>query len=582
MTILSQAVDPWLLAHGVLFVINYSVLMPIATFIIYYNREKFYQLHCILGIAITILLVAGWASLAGASMDKANGHVYGPMSSSSIGKSHSPTGIVARFLAVVVCIVGVVLGVLRMPKHVRNVIRIAHGVGGVLVSLFGPTVVWNGFVRLQPFIPEISFFGATPIFWYTIVIGLVLFVIVRLLMSRLIRPSSKETMDVTETEMTDIEISVPLLSIADTIELIRSEKEALFVFLGDQLIRVPKSKAEFDHPGGLGPIKDLEGKDISNIFTGLEAFNDSGRQRFHQHSAEAHRLILGFRCGRVTGPIPFIPGDTSSTYIGGTRMSLDESCGGAGAIFSIDEQGKSVGTLMNKTLLNSSDMHPVIRFTFEISDFFLVSSLSSGMKIRLSLEEDEESVERTYTVVSFDHITKKVDLVIKIYPNGQLTGRLGKLAIGEQISFSSLSCPPFPRHLQDPSLKSLLLLAAGTGIVPVMYYMERAQVDTVVLWSLRFQEDIFFVQELAHVIDQKDNVRLIVFFTQLGGEEITGESLGFAQRVEIKGGRVQLIAIENSEETGAVMSGPREFVDCMHKNLVEECGLRSDRILSLD
>ena len=147
----AAAVDPWLLTHGVVFIVNYSLLMPSAAFVILFDRERFYQLHNILGVIITILLVAGWGSLAGASSDKANGNVYSPMGDSSVAMTHSATGIIARFVAVVVCIIGVVLGVVRMPKRIRLGVRLAHGAMGVGISVFGPLVVWNGWVRLQPF-----------------------------------------------------------------------------------------------------------------------------------------------------------------------------------------------------------------------------------------------------------------------------------------------------------------------------------------------------------------------------------------------------------------------------------------------
>ena len=567
-----QQVDPWLLTHGLLFIANYSILMPIATFVIYYNRDKFYQLHCVLGIIITILLVAGWASLAGATADKTNGRVYGPMGTSSVAKSHSATGIVARFVAVVVCIIGVVLGVLRMPKHVRTFVRLCHGIGGISISLFGPAVVWNGFVRLQPFIPPISFFDTTPVFWYSTVIALLAYILCRFIVSYIRRKSPKVEREIEIS--TDIENSVPILTIADTIELIRTDTQGFYLFMGDQLIRLPRSKSDFDHPGGLDPLKPFEGKDISNVFSGIEGFNDSGRQRFHQHSIEACRIIHSFRKGRVTGPLSNIPTDTS-TVVGGTRFSMDESCAGGIPMFSIDEEGKSVGTLVSAIKINESDEFPVIRFTFEISDFVMVSSVGAGSKIRLSLSNP--TVERTYTVVNCDQEKKRIDLVIKIYSSGEMTSRLALLTENDQVSLSGYSCPPFPRYLEDPTMKSLLLIAAGTGIVPIMYYMERSETETTVLWSLRNREDVFFIDELDNLLSLKPNIRLIVFFTGNGNDS---DQMGFSDKVEIRTGRIQVPVTPDCG--GAVMSGPRDFVECMHKNLTEVSRIRPEMILSLD
>jgi ferredoxin-NADP reductase len=568
----AQHVDPWLLSHGLIFVINYSILMPVATFLIYYNRDRFYQAHCLLGIAITVLLVAGWASLAGAAHDRENGFTYGAMSESSVAKSHSVTGIIARFVAVVVCVVGVALGVLRMPKTVRTTVRGAHGIGGILISLFGPIVVWNGFVRLQPFLPPIMFFDSSPVFWYSVVIGLVSYASWKFIQAR--NKTIVEKVDEPDTEMTDIETSIPNLTIVDAVNRLRDDKNKLYVFYGDQLIAIPRLKAEFDHPGGIEPMLAYEGKDISGIFTGFEGFDDSGRQRFHAHSLEAKRVLFFFRVGRVCGPLPL--NVDSSTVMGGTGMSFDES--NAAPMFSIDEEGKATGQLVEIEKMNSSSQFPVVRFTIEVEDFVLLSSVNKGMKVRLGLP-DYTGIERTYTVVEFDSSTKRLQLIIKIYPDGELTSKLEKMQIGETVNLSGLSRPPLPFYLTEPPFPHMLLLAGGTGIVPIMYYLEQAVGETTIYWSLRFYEDIFFVTEISDKLRMKSNASLIVFFT---GEKEASNELRFAcENMEIRLGRIEFQSTENPEEQVAVMSGPREFVTSMHTALITQ-GLRPDRILSLD
>ena len=126
-------------------------------------------------------------------------------------------------------------------------------------------------------------------------------------------------------------------------------------------------------------------------------------------------------------------------------------------------------------------------------------------------------------------------------------------------------------------MKSLLLIAAGTGIVPIMYYMERSETETTVLWSLRNREDVFFIDELDNLLSLKPNIRLIVFFTGNGNDS---DQMGFSDKVEIRTGRIQVPVTPDCG--GAVMSGPRDFVECMHKNLTEVSRIRPEMILSLD
>lgn len=569
-----QHPDPWLLAHGVLFILDFSILMPVASFLIYYNRVKYYQLHSLLGIIITVLLVAGWASLAGAATDNANGNVYSPMSGSGVGLSHSVTGIVARFVAVVVCILGVCVGVLRMPARVRTVVRISHGIGGVAVSLYGPSVVWNGFVRLAPFDPAVGFFNSTPIVWYSVVIGLLIWIIVLFLRKRRAE-KYKNDLAQAETEMLDLEQSVPMLSIPDAIELITSDKEALFVFHGDSLIRLPKDKSLFDHPGGLSVLSSFVGKDIAGIFTGTEPFSDEGRQRFHAHSAAAIRMTQAFRVGRVQGP--FMLGD-GSTVAGLDPFSLDECT----PMYSIDEDGKSLATIVEKTRINESNSFPVIRFRIRVDDPVMNSLLSGGMKVRLALGETSH-VSRTYTVVAFAAVDKSLDLVIKIYPDGTLTSKLVDAEIGDIVVLSSLTMPPLPRAVTSAS--SFLFLAAGTGLVPIMYYLERAKCACQVIWSLRLAEDLFFAREVADLLRMKREEDVDVQFTIM----FTGETEICAHpeilpSVEMKLGRIdESLLAGHAGQVGrcAVMSGPNSFVTNMHSCLCNS-GFEESLILSLD
>ena len=569
-----QSVDPWLLSHGVLFIVNFSVLMPLATYLILADRDKYYQLHCVLGILITALLVAGWACLAGQTLDKNLGYVYDPMSDSAVALSHKATGIVARFVAVVVCIVGVILGVLKMPKTVRYAVRISHGVGGVGISIFGPTVVWNGFVRLQPFMPAIGFFTSTPVLWYSLVI-----VLVPLYVWNAAKSSCRKAQIEEPTEMVDIEKSLNDLTIPEIVELMKSDKDdSIFLFFGEYLVQIPSL---FEHPGGTNILREYSGKDITRIFSGEESFDEAGRLRIFSHSADAIRQLLLFRVGRVASPV-----FDASTTMG---LSRDESFG-FGGMLSIDEEGRCLGVVVSKTVVNTSSDFPVISFIVKVEDKVIFSNIVPGMKVRVGIEcTDAPLIKRTYTVVSVDPNQQSIQLIVKIYADGKLSPKLASLTQGDVLNFSSLSSPPV--MLLSPD-QSLLLLVAGTGIVPILYYISKATCSRVsIVWSLRKPQDIFCVEEInaavANKLLESDTCKTIEMKIHFTGETVPqyASPFGLYESVEIINGRIDLQILiaqfEDLSNVRTIMSGPKQFVTGMHASLTS-LGVDPSHILSLD
>ena len=123
----STEINPWLLLHGVLFILNFSIVMPVASYLILRDRDKYDQIHKILGVLTFILLVFGWAALGWSAKDTGT---YKPLDTSDVARSHNATGIAARYISVGVIATGILVGVLRMSPKIRMSIRIAHGVSG--------------------------------------------------------------------------------------------------------------------------------------------------------------------------------------------------------------------------------------------------------------------------------------------------------------------------------------------------------------------------------------------------------------------------------------------------------------------
>jgi ferredoxin-NADP reductase len=386
----------------------------------------------------------------------------------------------------------------------------------------------------------------------------------------------KETEDIEDES--DIEKSVPFLSVPEVVELITNDRDSLFFFYENQVIRI-ENLDNFHHPGGPDLLKEYNGKDISGIISGTDSFSDQGRQRFLAHSNTAVKQLLEFRVGQIAGPSPAV-GD-NSTVMGGTLAGLmDELAGPPGGMFSIDEEGKSVAVVTSVETLNTSEKFPVKRLLLKVLDPVLMMRANAGMKIRLSLSPDDDAVERTYTIVSVEQ--GKLELIIKMYPEGTLTSQLANIGINHPMFLAKLA--PAPR-LSNSLEGSYLFIAGGTGIVPLMYYIDsikREGLHAHVIWSLRERADVFFINKLNDAIND-GGIRVTVMFT--GEETPSGPDLGFHQDVEVRPGRIsndQLRqAINETEAISAIMSGPSNFVKEIHSN-ISSLGVDGNRILSLD
>lgn len=84
---------------------------------------------------------------------------------------------------------------------------------------------------------------------------------------------------------------------------------------------------------------------------------------------------------------------------------------------------------------------------------------------------DGKSVSRSYTPISNNADKGVLELVIKCYPDGQLTGRyLEHLQVGDEVQFRG---PKGAMRYRPGLCKKIGMLAGGTGITP-MYQLIRA------------------------------------------------------------------------------------------------------------
>lgn len=122
--------------------------------------------------------------------------------------------------------------------------------------------------------------------------------------------------------------------------------------------------------------------------------------------------------------------------------------------------------------------HNTRRFTFACDSPELPPGAHLGLKVP-NPPEGVEDVERSYTPVVADKEKGFFELIIKIYPDGNLTPRLDALNIGDHVLIRGpLGTIRFPEvgHLQrkigkritDVHFKQVNLICGGTGITPIL------------------------------------------------------------------------------------------------------------------
>lgn len=142
----------------------------------------------------------------------------------------------------------------------------------------------------------------------------------------------------------------------------------------------------------------------------------------------------------------------------------------------------------------------VFRYTFKLPDPRDVVGLPIGQHVAIKSTIDGKSITRSYTPTSNNLDTGLLELVIKIYPDGQLTGKFfANLKVGDEVLFRG---PKGAYTHTVGQCKKIGMIAGGTGITP-MYQLIRAicedEHDTTevsLILANRSEDDILLRREL--------------------------------------------------------------------------------------
>lgn len=218
-------------------------------------------------------------------------------------------------------------------------------------------------------------------------------------------------------------------------------------------------------------------------------------------------------------------------------------------------------------LVRKDQLSPnVFRFVFELPNPNCIIGLPIGQHVAIMAHINGQSVSRSYTPTSNNLDRGRLDLVIKCYPNGLLTGRyMANLNIGDKVSFRG---PKGPMRYYSGLCKKIGMIAGGTGITP-MYQLIRAicendtdltEVDLV--YACRTEGELLLRQELEFFArNYPRNLKLWYMLDQPSRDWEYGAGYITADVISAKLPRP-------SQDTKMMLCGPPGMVNASKKALV--------------
>lgn len=152
-------------------------------------------------------------------------------------------------------------------------------------------------------------------------------------------------------------------------------------------------------------------------------------------------------------------------------------------------------------LVQKEELAPnVYRFVFQLPSPQDVIGLPIGQHVAIKAMVNGASVSRSYTPTSNNLDLGRLELVIKCYPDGLLTGQyLAALEVGEKVEFRG---PKGGMKYHSGLCKKIGMIAGGTGITP-MYQLIRAiceddrdTTEISLIYANRSENDILLRHEL--------------------------------------------------------------------------------------
>jgi cytochrome-b5 reductase len=209
----------------------------------------------------------------------------------------------------------------------------------------------------------------------------------------------------------------------------------------------------------------------------------------------------------------------------------------------------------------------VFKYTFALPAHRDVIGLPIGQHVAIKATIDGKTVTRSYTPTSNNIDTGVLELVIKIYPDGALTGKyFANLKVGDEVLFRG---PKGAMKYTTGHCKHIGMIAGGTGITP-MYALIRSICedprDTTsmsLVYANRTEDDILLRSELETFARRYPKNFKVWFMLDSPPAGWTGGS-GFVTREVMK---EKLPAV--GPDTKIMLCGPPGMIGAAKKGLVD-------------
>lgn len=206
----------------------------------------------------------------------------------------------------------------------------------------------------------------------------------------------------------------------------------------------------------------------------------------------------------------------------------------------------------------------VYRFTFELPNANDILGLPTGQHIALCATIDGKSVSRSYTPVSNNTDLGRIELLVKVYPQGLMTKHLEQMQIGDTIEIRG---PKGAMQYTTSYANHIGMIAGGTGITP-MYQLIRAicddKADTTkmsLLYANNTEEDILLRDELDTFARENPEKFSVQYVLSQAGEDWTGYRGFISQDL------IQTYLAPADADNKMLLCGPPPMINAMKKNL---------------
>ncbi|KAJ5637540.1 Cytochrome b5 [Penicillium lividum] len=223
-------------------------------------------------------------------------------------------------------------------------------------------------------------------------------------------------------------------------------------------------------------------------------------------------------------------------------------------------------TWKNFPLIRKDTVSPnVYRFVFGLPHEDDILGLPTGQHIALRATINGESVSRSYTPVSNNTDLGRIELLVKVYPQGKMTKHLESMKIGDMIEIRG---PKGAMQYNTSYAKQIGMIAGGTGITP-MYQLIRAICDDEtdstqisLLYANNTEEDILLREELDVFATKYPKKFQVQYVLSQAAQDWNGHR-GFVSQDLIQ---KYLAPVDQSNKM--LLCGPPPMINAMKKVLV--------------